>query len=169
MFWRKKNSLERGIDSLESGASEAVTQLADTVRDRLESEAGKQLAQNLEQLAKRVNELDLSDAVLKRRKELEQAANKASKQVNRALKDFDKTRGRIAKDANKLAHRVGDQLEQGGQQLATLGHKSVPSEPTGWILPTILGFGVGLGLGLLLGRFSRPKQEERHSPSPSDL
>jgi nucleotidyltransferase/DNA polymerase involved in DNA repair len=167
MFWRRKNRLERGLDSLEHGASGAVAQLAETVRDRLDNETGQQLAGSLQQLSQRVDELDLSDAVLKRRQELERAARKASKQVNRAIKDFDKTRGRIAKDANKLATRVSGQLEHGGQQIATIGHKSVPTEPTGWILPTLLGFMLGLGLGFMLARVSRRDRQEEHRDEPS--
>jgi uncharacterized phage infection (PIP) family protein YhgE len=167
MFWRRKNRFERGLDTLENGASEAVAQLAEKVRDQIDGEAGTVLAGNLQQLAQRVDELNLSDSVLKRRKELERAARKASKQVNRALKDFDKTRGRIAQDANALAHRVGDQLEHGGQQLATISHKAAPAEPTGWILPTLLGFMLGLGAGFLLAGLTRREREEQHRDEPA--
>lgn len=151
-MWMRKNRLERGIDSLESGTVSAVEDLAETVRQRFDNDAGRQLAGNLSQLARNVEQLDLSDSMRRRRKELERATRKANRQVNRAIKDLDKTRARVARDANALAHRVGESVEHSGQQLATIGQKTVPSEPTGWLMPTVLGFLLGFGAGFLIAR-----------------
>lgn len=160
-MWTRKNRLERQIDSLESGTVSAVEDLAATVRERFDNEAGRQLAGNLTQLAKNVEQLELSDSLARRRKELEKATRKANRQVNRAIKDLDKTRARVAHDANALAHRVGESVEHGGQQLATIGQKTVPSEPTGWVMPTVLGFLLGFGAGFLVAsrRRRRPASQ----------
>lgn len=150
-----KNKFERGIDTLEDGTATAAVDLAETIRERYDNEAGRQIADNLNKLAKSVEQLDLSDAVLQRRKELEKAAKKASRQVDRAMKDLEKTRTRIAKDANALAARVGESVEHSGQQIATLSQKTVPPEPAGWILPSSLGFLLGFGAGFLVARKRR--------------
>ncbi|HMQ34188.1 MAG TPA: hypothetical protein PKD53_25870, partial [Chloroflexaceae bacterium] len=142
-MWNRKNSVERRIDSLERSTATAVEDLADTVRQRFDNEAGQQLAGNLAQLARNIDHLELGDTMARRRKELERATKKATRQVNRALRDLEKTRGKVARDANALAARVGESVEHGGQQLATIGQKAVPSEPTGWVMPTLLGFLLG--------------------------
>lgn len=154
-MWTRKNRLERGIETLESGAVSAVEELADTVRQRFDNEAGRQLAGNLTQFARNVEQLDLGDSMLRRRKELERATRKANRRVNRAIKDLDKTRSRVAHDANALAHRVGESATHGGQQLATIGQKAVPAEPTGWVMPIVLGFLLGFGAGFLVARRRR--------------
>lgn len=159
-MWNRKNSFERGIDSLQDGTATAVEDLAATVRERFDNDAGRQLAGNLTQLARSVEELDLSDKVAKRRRELEKATKKANRQVNRAVKDLEKSRARFASDANALATRVGERVEEGGQQLATLGQKTVPGEPTGWIMPTLLGFLLGFGAGFLLARVWRKGRKD---------
>lgn len=158
MWGRKKNAVERGIDSLEGGTATATAELAETIRGRFDNETGRQIADNLNQLAKNIEQLDLSDAMMKRRKELEKAAKRASRQVNRAMKDLDKTRARLAQDANALATRVGESVEHSGQQLATLSQKTVPPEPAGWILPSFVGFLLGFGAGFVVAR--RRKRDE---------
>jgi ElaB/YqjD/DUF883 family membrane-anchored ribosome-binding protein len=151
-MWNRKNSFERGIASLEGGTAVAVEDLAATIRERYNNETGQKLAANLAQLAKSVDQLELSDAVAKRRKELERAAKKASRQMDRAIKDLEKTRSRVASDASALAARVGESVEHSGQQLATISQKTVPTEPTGWIMPTFFGFLLGFGAGFLAAR-----------------
>lgn len=159
-MWKRKNSVERRIDSLEHSTATAVEDLADNVRRRFEGEAGQQLAGNLTQLARNIDHLELGDAVARRRRELERATRKANRQVNRALRDLEKTRGKVARDASALAARVGESVEHGGQQLATIGHKAVPSEPTGWVLPTLLGFLLGFGAGFLIARSRRRRRDD---------
>lgn len=156
-MWSRKNAVERGIDSLESGTAVATADLAKTIRGRFNTDTGRQIADNLNQLAKNIEHLDLSDAMQQRRKEMERAAKKASRQVDRAMKDLDKTRARIARDANVLASRVGESVEHSGQQIATLSQKAVPPEPAGWILPSFVGFLLGFGAGFFVAR--RRKQE----------
>ncbi|NTU85826.1 MAG: hypothetical protein HGA45_41930 [Chloroflexales bacterium] len=154
-MWSRKNKFERSIGALESNTATATEELATAIRERFPNETGQQIAENLARLAKNVEQLDLSDAVLQRRKELEKAAKKASRQVDRAIKDLDKTRSRVARDANALAARVGESVEQGGQQLATLSQKTVPPEPAGWIMPSFVGFLFGFGAGFLVARKRR--------------
>jgi ElaB/YqjD/DUF883 family membrane-anchored ribosome-binding protein len=156
-MWGRKNTFERGVSTLESSTATAAEDLATTIRERFDNEAGRQIADNLNRLAKNVEQLDLSDAVQQRRKELERAAKKASRQVDRAIKDLDKTRNRVARDANALAARVGESVEHSGQQIATISQKTVPAEPAGWILPSFVGFLLGFGAGFLV---ARNKKEE---------
>lgn len=158
-MWSRKNKFEQRIASLESGTASAVEELAGSIRERYDNETGRQLANNLTQLARTVDQLELSDTVAKRRRELERAARKASRQMDRAVKDLEKTRARVARDANALATRVGESAQQGGQQIVTLGQKTVPAEPTGWIMPTVLGFLLGFGAGFLAARKTRGRHE----------
>lgn len=159
-MFSRKNRLERGIASLEGGAATAVEDLAATIGQRFDSETGRKLADNLNQLARNVEQLELSDSVAARRRELEKAARKASRQMDRAIKDLEKTRSKVARDANVLAARVGENLEQGGQQLATISQKTVPQEPTGWIMPTLFGFLLGFGAGFLFARARKTRAAE---------
>jgi hypothetical protein len=165
MWWNRKNSFERGIGAAEAQTAVAVERLADGIQGRLGNPAGEQLAANLRQLASRVDELDLSGEVQRRRRELEKASKKASRQVQRTMHDFEKTRGRIAGEASALATRVGSEAERTGQQLVTIGHKAVPEEPTGWIVPSLFGFVFGFSFGFVLARTMRPKREERRPES----
>lgn len=157
-MWSRKNQIERGIDSLETGTAAAVEDLAATIRERYDNETGRKLASNLASLAKSVDQLDLSDSVQKRRRELERAARKASRQMDRAIKDLERTRSKVARDATALATRVGESVDESTQQLATLGQKTVPTEPTGWIMPTFFGFLLGFGAGFLVGRKQKSDQ-----------
>ncbi len=159
-MWKRKNRVERRIESLEHNTAAAVEDLADTVRRRFDGETGQQLAGSLAQLARNINQLELGDAMAKRRRELERATKKATKQVNRALRDLEKTRGRVAREANALAAKVSESVEQGGQQLATLGQKAVPSEPAGWVTPTLLGFAIGFGVGFAIARSRRRRRDD---------
>lgn len=170
-MWTRKNTLERRVDKFEGKTVAAMEELAESVRQRFQNETGQQLAANLVQLAHNIEQLDLSDSMVRRRKELERAARKASRRMNRAVKDLEKTRGRVAQDASALAARVshdagalatrmGEQVEHGGHQLATISHKAAPAEPAGWIAPTLLGFGLGFGLGFLFARRRRRNREE---------
>lgn len=169
-MWNRKNRIERGVAQLEGKTATAVEELADTVRQRYTNETGQQLANSLALLARSIEQLDLGDSMVRRRKELERAARKASRRMDRTLKDLEKTRGRVRRDANALATRVGhdasalavqarEQVEHGGQQLATISQKTVPAEPTAWIAPSLLGFGLGFGLGFL---FARRQRREDH-------
>lgn len=160
-MWSRKNKLERRIDTLETGTATAVDELANRVRQRFDNVTGQQLASNLSQLAKSIDQLDVSDTMVKRRKELERAARKTSRQMDRAIKDLERTRSRVAKDATALAARVGEQVEHSGQQLATISQKTVPPEPAGWIVPSLIGFLLGFGAGFLLAR-SRNRRHESH-------
>ncbi len=159
-MWRRKNRFERSIDVAETKTAERVNQLAEQVRERFDSESGQQLADNLNELARRVDDLDLSKTVYKRRKDLEKAARRANKQIDRAVRDLEQVRGKVAHDASLLAARVGEQLEERGQQIATVGIQSVPSQPTGWIIPILFGFLIGFGAGFLIARNSRQNKEE---------
>ena len=51
-MWRRKNSLERGLATMETNTAVAVDQLAERIRERMDNETGQQLAQtrNEEQL-----------------------------------------------------------------------------------------------------------------------
>lgn len=159
-MWKRKTKIERQIGQAEHATSEAVEQLATNIRGRFEGDASRQVADNLEELARRIDDLDLSDKVRKRRKELERATKKANRKVDEALKELDKTRGRVTRDANALAARVGDTLEEGSHQLATISHQAAPAEPRAWLVPTMVGFLAGFGLGFLFGRRrSAPKEE----------
>lgn len=161
-MWRRKNKFERQLDTLETQASEAVGQLAGTIRGRFDNEVGQEVAAHLSQLARRVDELDLSDQVAQRRKKLEKAAKKASRRVDRAIKDLEKTRGKVARDARELASQVGENLEHSGQQIATISQQSVPEKPGGWIMPTLLGLLVGFGLGFFVAKKTSKKESEEH-------
>lgn len=165
-MWNRKNSIERRVDQLEGKTVTAVEDLAGTVRQRFPNETGRQLADNLAQLAHNIEQLDLGDSMARRRRELERAARKANRQMNRAVKDLERTRGRVARDAGALAARVshdagalatrvGEQVEHGGHQLATISQKAAPAEPAAWIAPSLLGFGLGFGLGFLFARRRR--------------
>ena len=59
-----------------------------------------------------------------------------------------------------MAHRVGESAAHGGHQLATLSQKAVPSEPTGWVTPTLLGFLLGFGVGFLFARRRRARNDD---------
>jgi hypothetical protein len=168
MWWNRKNSFERGIGAAEAQTAVAVERLADGIQDRLGSATGEQLAASLRQLASRIDELDLSGQVLRRRRELEKASKKASRQVQRALHDFDKTRGRVVGEAGALASFVGAEAGRTGQQLATLGQKAAPDEPAGWILPSLFGFAFGFAFGFLIARTLRPKPALRSLGSGAD-
>jgi hypothetical protein len=150
MWWNRKNRLERGIDAAEAQTAVAVERLAEGIQDRLDNPTGQQLAANLRQLAGRIDELDLSGQMQRRRRELEKASKKASHQVHRAMHDFEKTRGRIVGEA-----------ERTGKQLVTIGHKAVPEEPTGWIVPSLFGFAFGFAFGFVVARTLRPRAELR--------
>ncbi len=133
VFSRKTN-LERGIDQMEHSAAAAVEQLAETIRERVDNETGEQIAKTLARLAERVDAMDLADQVKRSRKQVQKAAKRVSKQV-----------------------------EQGSHQLAAMGAKSVPEEPTEWIMPSLVGFLLGVGTGFFLGRFfTERREEERH-------
>ena len=125
-MWRRKNSLERGLATMETNTAVAVDQLAERIRERMDNETGQQLAQTLTRLAERVDALDLSDQMQRSRKELSKAAKKAGKQV-----------------------------EHSGKQIAAESAQTVPNEPTGWITPSLLGFLCGFGAGFLIARSSR--------------
>ncbi|MFV9505318.1 MAG: hypothetical protein AB4911_12220 [Oscillochloridaceae bacterium umkhey_bin13] len=157
-MWKRKTKIERQLDAAEHATSEAVGQLASTIRDRFEGDASRQVAENLDQLARRIDDLDLSDTMRKRRKELERATKKANRKVDEALKELDKTRTRVSRDANQLAARVGGTIEEGSHQLATISHQAAPAEPRAWIVPTFFGFLAGFGLGFLFAR--RPKHHD---------
>jgi hypothetical protein len=150
MLWNRKNSFERGIDAAEARTAVAVERLADGIQERIGSSTGEQLAANLRQLAGRIDELDLSGQVQRRRRELEKASKKASRQVQRAMHDLERTRGRVVGEA-----------ERTGKQLATIGHKAVPEEPTGWIVPSLFGFAFGFAFGFVVARTLRPRAELR--------
>jgi cell division septum initiation protein DivIVA len=170
-MWNRKNSLERRVDLIEGKTATAVGELADTIRHRYGNETGQQLAANLAQLAQSIDQLDLSDSMVRRRKELERAAKKASRQMRRTLKDLEKSRGRVAQDATALANRVthdagalatrvGEQVEHGGQQLATISKQAVPAQPAAWIAPSLLGFALGFVFGFLFARGRRKRAED---------
>ena len=125
-MWRRKNSLERGLATMETNTVVAVDQLAERIRERMDNETGQQLAQTLTRLAERVDALDLADQMQHGRKELRKATKQASKQV-----------------------------ERGSKQLAAMSAQTVPSEPTGWIAPSLLGFLCGFGVGFFIARASR--------------
>lgn len=160
MWWNRKNSFERGIDAAEARTAVAVERLADGIEERIGSSAGEQLAANLRQLASRIDELDLSGQVQRRRRELEKASKKASRQVNRAMHDFEKTRGRVVGEAGALASMVGAEAGRTGKQLATLSHKAVPEEPAAWIVPSLFGFAFGFAFGFVIARTLRPRSWE---------
>lgn len=151
-MWKRKTKIERQLDAAEHATSEAVGQLANTIRERFDGEASRQVAENLDQLARRIDDLDLGDTMRKRRKELERATKKANRKVEQALKELDKTRARVSRDANQLAARVGDTLEEGSHQLANLSQQAAPAEPRAWIVPTFFGFLAGFGFGFLFAR-----------------
>jgi hypothetical protein len=170
-MWNRKNRFERNVDQLEGKTVTAVEDLAGTIRQRYAGETGQQLANNLAQLAHSIEQLDLGESMARRRKELERATRKASRRMNHALKDLEKTRGRVQRDAGALATRVShdagalavqarEQVEHGGQQLATISQKAVPTEPAAWIAPSLLGFGLGFGLGFLFARRRRRAEKE---------
>jgi hypothetical protein len=150
MLWNRKNSFERGIDAAEARTAVAVERLADGIQGRIGSSTGEQLAANLRQLAGRIDELDLSGQMQRRRRELEKASKKASRQVQRAMHDLERTRGRVVGEA-----------ERTGKQLVTIGHKAVPEEPTGWIVPSLFGFAFGFAFGFVVARTLRPRAELR--------
>ncbi len=125
-MWRRKNSLERGLATMETNTAMAVDQLAERIRERMDNETGQQLAQTLTRLAERVDALDLSDQMQRSRREISKAAKKAGKQV-----------------------------EHSGKQIAAVSAQTVPNEPTGWITPSLLGFLCGFGAGFLIARSSR--------------
>jgi hypothetical protein len=150
MLWNRKNSFERGIDAAEARTAVAVERLADGIQERIGSSTGEQLAANLRQLAGRIDELDLSGQMQRRRRELEKASKKASRQVQRAMHDLERTRGRVVGEA-----------ERTGKQLVTIGHKAVPEEPTGWIVPSLFGFAFGFAFGFVVARTLRPRAELR--------
>jgi len=125
-MWRRKNSLERGVATMETNTAVAVDQLAERIRAQMDNETGQQLAQTLTHLAERVEALDLSGQMQQSRREITKAAKKASKQV-----------------------------EQSGKQIAAISAQTVPAEPTGWITPSLLGFLCGFGAGFLIARSSR--------------
>ena len=156
MWWNRKNSFERGIDAAEARTAVAVEHLAEGIQERIGNSTGEQLAANLRQLASRIDDLDLSGQVQRRRRELEKASKKASRQVQRAMHDFEKTRGRIAGEAGAIATLVGAEAGRTGQQLATLSHKAVPKEPAGWIIPSLFGFAFGFAFGFVIARALRP-------------
>lgn len=130
-MWRRSNRLERGLESMEQNTAIAVDQLAERIRDRLDNETGQQLAETLTRLAERVDALDLAAQVKRGRKEIGKSAKKAGKQMGRS-----------------------------GKQLASMGAQAVPTEPSAWIAPTLLGFLFGFSVGLLITRMRRPRREE---------
>jgi hypothetical protein len=65
----------------------------------------------------------------------------------------------LAAQMEKAAQRVGEQVEHTGEQLAALGARSVPEQPSGWITPSLIGFMLGLGTGIVLDRFVFSQQE----------
>lgn len=132
-MWSRKNRFEQGVASAEANTAAAVEQLADTVRDRLDHPSGEQVAGALSALAKRVEDLELADQLQQSRRQLRKAAKQAGKRVERS-----------------------------GQQLAEFSSHTVPSEPTGWIAPTFLGFLLGFGLGFLIANTSRRRREPQH-------
>lgn len=171
-MWKRKTNLEHRMDQIEGQTATAVEHLADTVRQRYATEAGQQLAANLAHLAQAIDQLNLGDTMMRRRRELEHAAKKANRQMLRTLKDLEHTRGRVARDAGVLATRVGhdagvlatrvgEQVEHGSQQLATLSQKAAPAEPRAWILPSLLGFTLGFGLGFLIARRRRKRDDDQ--------
>lgn len=129
----RKTNLERGIDQMEHSAAVAVEQLAETIRERVDNETGEQIAKTLARLAERVDAMDLADQVHRSRRQMQKAARRVSKQV-----------------------------EKGGHQLAAMGAKSVPEAPAAWIMPSLIGFLLGMGVGIFLARMlSRHREEER--------
>lgn len=151
MWWNRKRSLEHSIDAAEAQAAMAVERIADGIQERIGSTAGAQLAANLRQLAGRIDELDLAGQLLSRRRGLERAARKASRQVQRALHDFERTRERLADEAGRT-----------GQQLATLGQRTLPDEPARWIVPTLFDFAFGFAFGFAIAYSLRPKRIARN-------
>ncbi|MGQ9927316.1 MAG: hypothetical protein ACUVS4_10645 [Chloroflexaceae bacterium] len=122
-LFERKNAPESAIEQVESSAVAAVEQLAQTIRERVDSETGQQIANLLTRLAERVDAMDL------------------------------------AAQMEKAAQRVGEQVEHTGEQLAALGSRSVPEQPSGWITPSLIGFILGLGTGIVLDRFVFGQQE----------
>ena len=122
-LFERKSAPESAIEQVESSAVAAVEQLAQTIRERVDSETGQQIANLLTRLAERVDAMDL------------------------------------AAQMEKAAQRVGEQVEHTGEQLAALGSKSVPEQPSGWITPSLIGFMLGLGTGIVLDRFVFSQQE----------
>lgn len=132
MFGRK-TSFERGLDKAEANTAVAVNQLADSIREKVGGEQGVQIAQALNQLADRVDALDLADQVRRGRKELQKATKRASKQVERS-----------------------------GKQIAAASAHAVPAEPTNWIVPTVLGLLLGFGAGFFVARATAKKPRDEH-------
>lgn len=130
-MWNRKNKFERGLDTAESNVAVAVGDLADTIREKVATEQGKQIAEALTGLADRVESLDLADQAMRSRKEIEKAAKKAKKQAERSSK-----------------------------QLAALSAQTVPEQPTSWITPTLIGFLLGFGAGFFASRLAKRESEQ---------
>ncbi len=122
-LFERKSAAESALEQVESSAVAAVEQLAQTIREKVDSETGQQIAKLLTRLAERVDAMDL------------------------------------AAQMEKAAQRVGEQVEHTGEQLAAIGAKSVPEQPSGWITPSLVGFLLGLGTGIVLDRFVFSQQE----------
>lgn len=131
-MWNRKNRFEQGLDTAEANVAHAVSDLADTIRHRVDNEQGKQIAKALTNLADRVDSLDLSDQVVRSRKEIQKAAKKAKKQARAS-----------------------------GKQIAAISAQAVPEQPSNWIAPTFIGFLLGFGAGFFAARLMRPESEKR--------
>jgi hypothetical protein len=130
-MWNRKNRFEQGLDTAETNVAHAVSDLADTIRQKVDTEQGKQLASALTNFADRVDALDLSDQVVRSRKEIQKAAKKAKKQARAS-----------------------------GKQIAAISAQAVPEQPSNWIAPTFIGFLLGFGAGFFAARLTSSKSEQ---------
>lgn len=172
MFWNRKNRFEQGLASAETGTAEAIDQLALTVREKLDGEAGEKISSALTNLADQVGDLKLATQVQQSRKEIERATRKARKELERNRRQIANTIAaqadelgisdqvaRSRKEIERATKQARKQVEQGSKQIAEIGARTVPDEPSNWVLPTIVGFLLGFGAGFFTSRATSRREQ----------